>query len=165
MAEPESWILRGMAILWLGIGMFCFVFFGQLLQLECSRVQPDRVDCRVQRRWLGLIPMRQPEVLQSLQSARANTTCDDESCTTNVVLRGKWNSVELNDLFFTEDSAEKTVGQLREFLGSAHSELHLTLYDGGMLAFMWPMMTGMFLLPGLWWVWKDGRKIIQELRE
>jgi len=61
-------------------------FMGQVTTLTRHRAERDRVDCRIQSNWLGLLPLRERSV-RGVQGAQVAENCDQDGCTYRVELR------------------------------------------------------------------------------
>lgn len=66
------------------IGLLCLGFatiivsiFGASTSIRCTRIEPNRVDCVVQKKFLGWLPVGKPQTLDDIRHAGIRLRSDD----------------------------------------------------------------------------------------
>ena len=73
------------AILFLFMGIVFSFYTGNRIHIQCDRISSGRVDCQIQTRWYGLLPLNELQV-QAVDSAFLDEHCEDNDCAYRVVL-------------------------------------------------------------------------------
>jgi len=64
-------------LLCLGFIVIVMLVFGTTTSIRCTRVEPDRVDCVVQRKLLGWLPVGTPQTVYDIRHAGTRLRADD----------------------------------------------------------------------------------------
>lgn len=118
--------------------------------LTCAYVKPNQVDCRLQERAVGLIPIKSQDLLdlkdayvskESSETRRSGKT--EQLITDRVVLQTSSDKIPLNSFDETGGFlAKNTAKKIKDFLRS-HSEEPLRVWQATWL----PMGLGLFFFP------------------
>lgn len=110
-------------VIFIGAGLFFFVFFSRTSTVACAHAGSDGVDCSVQIRWIGLAPLGSPQPIHNVQAAWVEHTCraicDSYNCFYEVKLETAEGIISLSSDFFNATTADKTVGNISHFIASA----------------------------------------------
>jgi len=65
------------SLLCVGFAILIAVVFGTTTSIRCTRVEPDRVDCVVQKKFLGGLPVGKPQTFLDIRHAGVRLRSDD----------------------------------------------------------------------------------------
>ena len=118
-----------MGLFLLGFGMLFFYWMGQTTKLICTRLQNQRVDCRLETTFLGTYPMYDQRI-GTVRSASVEENCDSDGCTYRVLLQTANAPVPLTDFFSSGEGAkQKKVEQINAFVRDEKTK-NLQIKDG-----------------------------------
>lgn len=141
MGSPIGWI-------WVAVGLFIIVIFGQTSTLMCERVESDQVRCRLKSGFLGIV-FSETEI-HHLQSARVEVS--KSSDTYRVMLVSNSGNVPLTSHYSGggQSDKERMAGRINAFIASPNQpslEIRTTswfVYIGGAVF----VLAGLFIVVG-----------------
>lgn len=146
--DKDDWLWIVGCLIWLAIGIALALLFGITLQVECTRVEPTQVNCRLQKRWLTLLPLSDSYAITQLQQATATTTCNyNDDCSTTLELVGRSATLSVPPVGMTAALGKAAEIRIREFIAAEDLVLKAQLVDWWQLLPGLPSAIGFFILP------------------
>jgi len=134
------------------VGVFAYLM-GQVTTLTCDRVETDQVDCKIQSKWMGLVPLREQSV-RSVRGAQVAEDCDEDEdgCTYRVELVASAGIVPLTSHYSSGHAAKESVAQrVNDFVrGPAASSLVVKDRSNPSMLIVVAVIVAGTLLWGLW---------------
>jgi hypothetical protein len=103
---------------YIACGCLSGFIFGQTITLNCTRSEPNQVQCSQQRRWAGLVPLGEDSI-RNLQGAEVEDDCDEDGCMYRVLLKTTDGPAPLTSVYSSgltpqEETAERINGFVQD---------------------------------------------------
>jgi hypothetical protein len=145
MKDRAKSILFGLVVLILGL-VFMFIF-GQISELRCEKPQLYVVECALDQKFLGIIPVSSKTFLD-VNNAWVETSCDEDGCSYRVVLLTSNGQQPLTNYYSSDYGArEEMTWEINSYIQSEDNTPLFLTEKSGLIPALFSLI---FVLVGLY---------------